>query len=68
MGGNSIEISVVTKPRTIDAEFFGLCLSPNMVDTSDATAVPSDIRIPETAYARGEKIEGTMENGNEVSY
>ena len=32
------------------------------MDTADATATPSDILLPKTAYVKGEKIQGTIEN------
>ena len=31
------------------------------VNTADATAIPTDIKSGETAYARGQKITGTQE-------
>jgi len=33
----------------------------NLVNTADATAVPNDIKLGETAYARGMKLTGTQE-------
>ena len=38
------------------------------VDTSDATVLPSEILIGKTAYAKGEKITGTVETLESLSY
>lgn len=39
-----------------------------IVNTADATATAGDIRSPETAYAKGKKITGSVVDGNEVKY
>lgn len=38
------------------------------IDTSDATVEPSQILVGQTAYANGQKIEGTMPNNGALSF
>lgn len=38
------------------------------IDTSDATVEPSQMLVGQTAYAKGQKIEGTMPNNGALSF
>lgn len=50
------------------AEPGGQSIPSYIVDTSNATATEDDIAYPETAYARGELLTGTIIDGDEVAF
>ncbi len=50
------------------AEPGGQVIPSYIVDTSNATATEDDIAYPETAYARGELLTGTIIDGDEVAF
>ncbi len=59
--GKNVGVPETAKYETFSGYIDQIKLAPpNAVDTSDATALPTHIRLGYTAYARGAKIVGTM--------
>lgn len=60
---NAIENKTYRPEGGLDG-FNEVIVNVPQLDTSDATAVPGDIRLDKTAYANGVKITGTIEDYN----
>ena len=62
------DINLVPENIMKDIEIEGILGSYEGMDTSDATAIASNILISKTAYVDGKKVTGTMPNNGSLSY